>query len=68
MGGSFWTEDLLGVQAEWERAVIRYNETEGTQKLSEDVLIIASMRILPEKVSLRNVDKQEVANAVATLQ
>ena len=53
-------EDLLGVQAEWERVVIKYNETEGTQRLSEDVLITAYMHILPEKVaqSLRNLDKE----------
>ena len=53
-------EDLLAVQAEWERAVIKYSETEGTQKLSEDVLITAYMHILPEKVaeSLRNLDKE----------
>ena len=44
-------EDLLGMQAEWERAVIKYNETEGTQRLSEDVLITAHMHILPEKVA-----------------
>ena len=43
-------EDLLAVQAEWERAVIKYNETGGAHKLSEDVLITAYMHILPEKL------------------
>ena len=53
-------EDLLGVQAEWERAVIKYNETEGTQRLSEDVLITAYIHILPEQVAerLRNLEKE----------
>ena len=53
-------EDFLGVQAEWERVVIKYNETEGTQRLSEAVLITAYMHILPEKIaeSLRNLDKE----------
>ena len=30
-------EDLHEVQVEWECAVIKYNMTEGTQKLSEDL-------------------------------
>ena len=48
------------MQAEWERAVIKYNETEGTQRLSEDVLVTAYMHTFPEKVaeSLRNLDKE----------
>ena len=49
------------MQAEWERAVIKYNETEGTQKLSEDVLITAYTHMLPEKVAecLRNLDEED---------
>ena len=48
------------VKFKWERAVIQYNGTEGTQRLSEDVLITAYMHIFPEKVaeSLRNLDQE----------
>ena len=53
-------EDLLAVQAAWERALSKYEETPNTQKLTEDILISAYMNILPDKVAdnLRNLDTE----------
>ena len=39
------------MQAEWERAVIKYEQVEGADKLSKDMLVTTYMAILPDKVA-----------------
>ena len=53
-------EDLLVVQAVWERALTKYEDTPNAQKLTEDILISAYMNILPDKLAdnLRNLDTE----------
>jgi hypothetical protein len=59
-------EDLLAVQADWEKAVLKYKEATG-DTLNKDIMATAYINILPEKVAENMRTLKEELNTVDDL-